>query len=239
MSRQALGVAIALFVHAALLLFGGWLFLPKHGAEKKQDEEIEIIEDTKDEKKETEPEKEKEKEEKPVEAAENQMPDMRELEQLEAQEASQDAGKLDALSLSDLEAMMNPGAGGGSFGAGAGSLASGGVIGGTGTPGASAGEDMDELLSSAALSQQPRPVFQPAPNYPPELAKSKAKGKVNLVVLVDASGAVKTATVKHSTNPAFDRAAIDAVKKWKFEPALRDGQKVASKVSIPIVFSPN
>ena len=43
--------------------------------------------------------------------------------------------------------------------------------------------------------------------------------------------------MEKSTDPAFDQAAIDAVKQWKFEPGTRNGEKVQFKLRIPITFN--
>ena len=40
-----------------------------------------------------------------------------------------------------------------------------------------------------------------------------------------------------STNPSFDRPAIEAVRQWKFEPGTRNGERVAFKMRVPITFS--
>ena len=34
----------------------------------------------------------------------------------------------------------------------------------------------------------------------------------------------------------LDRAALSAVKQWRFQPALRDGTQVASTVMVPVQF---
>ena len=42
--------------------------------------------------------------------------------------------------------------------------------------------------------------------------------------------------VEKSSNNAFEKPAVEALKKWKFKPAKQDGNPVAIKVSIPIKF---
>jgi protein TonB len=43
--------------------------------------------------------------------------------------------------------------------------------------------------------------------------------------------------VSHESNPTFDQAAIDAVRKWKYKPALKDGQPVAVFLSVVVEFN--
>ena len=53
---------------------------------------------------------------------------------------------------------------------------------------------------------------------------------------IDANGKVANAKVEKSTDPAFDKPALDAVRKWKFEPAMKEGRKVSAKMRAPIRF---
>jgi periplasmic protein TonB len=101
-----------------------------------------------------------------------------------------------------------------------------------------ANENMDEVFSMGDLDNRPKPIFQSAPQYPGELRKEKKKGQVYLIFIVDRDGKVKNPQVKKSSHPAFEKAALDAVKQWKFEPATRDGKKVMAKMAVPITFDP-
>ena len=57
---------------------------------------------------------------------------------------------------------------------------------------------------------------------------------------VDASGAVSAVSVANgSGSRLLDRAAMDAVRRWRFEPARSNGEPVAATVRVPIQFSPN
>ena len=53
--------------------------------------------------------------------------------------------------------------------------------------------------------------------------------------MVDQDGRVDAPRVQRSTNPEFDRAALNAVKQWKFEPGKRNGQ-VRFRMRVPITF---
>jgi protein TonB len=144
-----------------------------------------------------------------------------------------DAPALAPMSLSDLESALAPGGGGGMFGGGGGFQS--GRIGGKGGPGGT-GTDMDQAFSMADLDQKPRAVYQPAPTYPAALRSRKIDGVVTVIFVVDASGRVANAKVEKSSDPAFDKPALDAVRKWKFEPAMKEGRKVSAKMRAPIRF---
>ena len=54
---------------------------------------------------------------------------------------------------------------------------------------------------------------------------------------ITSKGVVQDPYAVSSTNEAFEQAAIDAVKKWKFKPGLKDGKPVNTKVQITLTFS--
>ena len=65
-------------------------------------------------------------------------------------------------------------------------------------------------------------------------------GTPRVCVDVSVDGAVEQAALAEgSGNRELDRAALDAVRRWHFKPATRNGQPVASQAIVPIVFSPN
>jgi protein TonB len=99
-------------------------------------------------------------------------------------------------------------------------------------------EEMDRIFSLADLDQRPRVVVQRAPSYPPELRREKRQGTVTILFVVDARGRVVDPKVEKSTDPAFERAALEAVKHWRFEPGTRKGDKVSFKMRVPITFNP-
>jgi protein TonB len=149
--------------------------------------------------------------------------------------------RLDAMSLAALESALDPGAAGGGDGFGGRlSLASGGRIGGTGLPGASAdglsGNASDSVFDIAALDQRPRVVQQVPPTYPPDLRRRKVEGTVYVVFVVDETGRVQQPSVESSTDQAFQAPALEAVRRWRFEPGVVRGQKVRSKLRVPIRF---
>ena len=96
-------------------------------------------------------------------------------------------------------------------------------------------EEADALFSLADLDQKPRPVFRPLPKMDAKL-KRKAPGKVVVIFIVDRNGRVKNPIVQRATDPAFKQPALDAIKKWKFEPGKRNGEAVQFRMRQPISF---
>lgn len=78
----------------------------------------------------------------------------------------------------------------------------------------------------------------PLPIYPRDALKKGLQGTVVLRVLVSASGSVLEVDVDSSSgHRELDRAAKQQVaSRWKFQPALRDGQPVEAWVRVPLVF---
>lgn len=85
-------------------------------------------------------------------------------------------------------------------------------------------------------SEPPVPVRTVAPDYPDELRREGISGLVMVKCSIDEQGNVTETEIEKSSNPAFEKPAVAAVKKWKFKPAKQDGTAVAIKVSIPIKF---
>lgn len=75
------------------------------------------------------------------------------------------------------------------------------------------------------------------PKYPAGAAASKTTGKVVMLIDVAADGSVADARVERS-EPAgvFDQVTLDAVKGWKFEPAMENGKPVAGRIRVPVTF---
>jgi protein TonB len=98
-------------------------------------------------------------------------------------------------------------------------------------------EELDRVFSLSDLDQRPRVLFQRSPSYPAELRRRQRQGTVYVVFLVDRQGRVLDPKVEKSTDPAFEGAALEAVRQWKFEPGTRNGEKVQFKMRVPITFN--
>jgi len=84
----------------------------------------------------------------------------------------------------------------------------------------------------------PQPIESPAPSYPREALRNGDSGTVLLRVHVGADGIPYAVDlVRSSRSRPLDRAAADAVRRWRFRPAQRDGQAVPGEVLVPIAFN--
>lgn len=134
------------------------------------------------------------------------------------------------LDLAQLELALNPGFGDGAGGDFAVKLSVAGADGGI-------EQASEDIFSLADLDQAPRAVFQPAPQYPPEMKKKKIQGTVYILFIVDKNGRVQDPKIQKSDNQAFNTPALNAVKRWRFNPGKVGGQAVQFRMRVPITFA--
>ena len=82
----------------------------------------------------------------------------------------------------------------------------------------------------------PRAIYAPDPEYSEAARKQKFQGIVVVSAVVGADGAVRDVKVYRSLRPDLDEKAMDAVRRWRFEPGTKDGQAVPVAVSIEVNF---
>lgn len=130
------------------------------------------------------------------------------------------------LDLSQLELALNPSLGGGylagDFGVNLDNLAGGG------------GASAEDMFGGLEVDQKPKVIYRHAPNLSPELRRKDATVVVVFYVTVD--GKVKDPEVYRSSDPAFERPALEAIKKWRFEPAKRRNEPVPDRMRLPMRF---
>ena len=80
-------------------------------------------------------------------------------------------------------------------------------------------------------------VHRPPPSYPEVARRLGQEGVVLLIIRVSAAGSVTGVEVVESSGfRLLDRAALDAVRKWRFRPATENGFPVAGTFEHPIRF---
>jgi periplasmic protein TonB len=213
-----LGLGCALTLHGGFVLFGGLLFPGMKRDDPTKMQQVELLSAA------DEAEKKPDKKIEPP-------PEEKKKEEIEQQEEK--APSLSAIA----DALNGSGGGGGDF-AEALSLASGGRIGMHGKANV-LDKTMERAFSLDEIDQKPRVVYQASPIYPAEMRGKKVEGYVTLIFLVDANGKVVNPKVEKSSASAFDRPALDAIKRWKFDAAVKGGQRVGCRMRETIRFQPN
>jgi TonB family protein len=124
------------------------------------------------------------------------------------------------------------------YGSGIGSGSGGGVGSGEGIgfgPGHGGGTGGGVFRVGGGVSA-PRVLFQPDPEYSEEARKAKYQGVCVLNLVVGPDGKPRDIRVTHTLGLGLDEKAIEAVQKWKFDPALKDGKPVAVLISVEVSF---
>ena len=83
-------------------------------------------------------------------------------------------------------------------------------------------------------------IEKPAPVYPPKYLAEKVKGKVSVAVMFFADGTLKVLGVSSTMPKEFDRAALEAAARIKFQPAVHKKSKkvVSQQMTVEYEFKP-
>ena len=82
----------------------------------------------------------------------------------------------------------------------------------------------------------PRKVVDVAPVYPAIAQQARRDGIVILETVIDAKGVVESVRVLRPV-PLLDQAAVDAVRQWRFTPALLNGEAVPVVMTVTVNFT--
>lgn len=91
-------------------------------------------------------------------------------------------------------------------------------------------------VDPAAFTPPKRVKGSPA-IYPESAARGGAQGLVRLDCLIKDSGTVEACRIAQSVQKNIDRAAADAIRRWKYEPARVDGEPKSIVARFVMIFS--
>lgn len=121
--------------------------------------------------------------------------------------------------------------------AGPGSLALGMPGGGLPSMGTLPGSDLPGDTRVDAQETPARPKSRPKPTYPRLAQRQGIEGFVTLRLRIDANGAVQDAVVVGADPPGvFDEAALQTARRYRFTPARRGSEAVATTLQQTIRF---
>lgn len=92
-------------------------------------------------------------------------------------------------------------------------------------------------LCDVPEATRPRVVHQERAEYPKKVRDRGAVGTVSLQAVVETSGKVGAIRVTKSIDADLDAAAVKALKKWTFAPAVLDGAPVPVVVTVQMGFA--
>jgi len=92
------------------------------------------------------------------------------------------------------------------------------------------------LWAQATDSTKLVPIKTDPPVYPLDAQKEGVQGQVWVKIFVDERGRVEKVDVI-SGNPILTKAAVDAAKKWKFQPFIKNGRPASVTTEMPVDFA--
>jgi TonB family protein len=100
-----------------------------------------------------------------------------------------------------------------------------------------AAQQQREFATNIVQAARLKRVREVAPVYPRDAMKAGTEGLVQVEFTIAPDGTTKDLRVVDSTpKKVFDKAALDSVSKWRFEPILRDGAPVAQRAVLQVRF---
>ena len=134
-----------------------------------------------------------------------------------------------------------------------------GVVGGVagGMPGGSVGGVLGGIIGGVAAGPPPPPppkpktpqrirvggqveaaklIYKPTPEYPPLAKMARIQGTVRLEAIIAKDGTIQDLKVM-SGHPLLVKAALDAVKQWRYQPTLLNGEPVEVVTEIDVNFT--
>jgi periplasmic protein TonB len=114
----------------------------------------------------------------------------------------------------------------------------GGVIGGIGTAPPPPKPRPTGPIRVGGNVQAARIVNRVQPVYPPLARQTRISGTVRLHAIISKDGTIQQLEVL-SGHPLLQQAALDAVRQWRYQPTLLNGEPVEVDTTIDVIFSLN
>ena len=93
-----------------------------------------------------------------------------------------------------------------------------------------------KTTSKHRVTRAAKMLKPPKVTYPEEIKALEIQGRVYLQVTVDLEGKVANVVLKKGLHPVLDAKALEAAWKLEFEPAMKDGEPVGVKITVPFLF---
>jgi len=87
-------------------------------------------------------------------------------------------------------------------------------------------------------NRAPRLVYKVEPEYTEEAKAAKVAGRVVLGIRIGREGRLQSLHVIRPLGWGLDEKAAEALRQWRFEPALRNGEPVTTQATVEINFRP-
>ena len=100
--------------------------------------------------------------------------------------------------------------------------------------------DVQKSIAEMQTSQSDRKaklIYKVEARYTEEARQKNIEGSVLLALTIDHDGLPQNIHIKRSLEPSLDQAAIEAVRQWRFLPAIKDGQPVSMVITVEVNFT--
>ncbi len=94
----------------------------------------------------------------------------------------------------------------------------------------------DTIYETGGPVSEPVEVSRPRPVYPPEAREKRLTGIVRLSAVIDETGKVTSVEPLESPDATLTAAAVEAVGKWTYKPAMKDGKPVKVRLHVTVSF---
>jgi protein TonB len=92
------------------------------------------------------------------------------------------------------------------------------------------------LPQEISHANPPQVIHKADPEYTPQALEARLTGAVMLSVVVDTEGNATEIKVVKGLGNGLDEKAVECVQKWRFKPAMRNGEPVSVKATIEVNF---
>jgi protein TonB len=113
----------------------------------------------------------------------------------------------------------------------------GGVVGGTGTEPSPSGASGLTVVRAGNDIKLPRKIKDFKPLYPVNALPGRVQGAVLIEATIGSDGRVHETRLLHSVVALLDEAALDAVRRWEYEPTTLNGVPVAVVITVVVNFA--
>lgn len=103
-------------------------------------------------------------------------------------------------------------------------------------PGANGGFGGSYYTPGIGGVSHPVPIVTPEAEFSDEARRNKYQGVCLISIIVDAHGYPQSPRVIQSLGMGLDEKALEAVQKYRFKPALKDGKPVAARIVVEVNF---
>lgn len=82
----------------------------------------------------------------------------------------------------------------------------------------------------------PHVIYMPDPEYSEQARRKKIQGVVVLSVTVAVDGSTRDIKIVKGLGYGLDEKAVEAARRWKFKPALKDGEPIEKEIAAEVSF---